>query len=286
LAWGVFEVAVHVIASVYHISILNTQLGLKSFAKKGHIFLCVAFLAIAILIHNSLNQNDTSSALLAAVLLIIYAALFTKGRWLFKIFWIIFPIALLICAELLALSALTYLRPEPLALYFTLPGLYRTQFVAISSIIKIGLIIFFLRLKVDMEKLGHSFLVTLLIPVMASALVIVYQVVELYTGRITNALVTLLTAAMLLGFNLFALWAIMTVDKKNKIISEYELQVLKAKHQKQLSATLAKIEILEADNYKIEQSMAMNQKSIENIEAMLKKYQASIAKQNNPDNPD
>ena len=240
--WGLFDIALTAIDTAFYMLLLITHLGLKGSMKKGYSFLCGAFIVFTVFTYNYLTQNSVYSIFLALGMVIIYSVFLTKGKWFFKIFWIVFPAILMVCIEAMALSALLTANPEALTVSYALPSMYRIQLAAIAKVLQIALLFFLIRLKLDLEHFGYSELLILIAPALVGTGVVFSQVQGLYDGRIIDPLVPLLASSVLLGFNLLILWLITFIDKKNKKICDYELQrqELKTKSYEHFSSAIEK----------------------------------------------
>jgi len=244
LLWGSFEVVITIIDVAYCILILNAQLTLKGSIKKSMIFLYGALIAVSILVFNYFTQNSVSSVFMAIGMFIIYSAIFIKGKWTFKLFWIGFPMILLFCIEILAVTILAIIQPETLTLDFSLPESQRIQLASLAKIFQLGLLYFLIRIKLRLEQFGPKLLVLLVVSPILSIFFMFSMYESLLDGRIADPMIPFQIALGLLTINLIILWMIKIIDKKNAEILEHKLQSqkqdLRIKNYEQLYATYEK----------------------------------------------
>jgi len=245
LLWGSFEVTIAAIDVAYYILILNAQLGLKGFVKKISVFLYGTLIVGFLLVYNYFNYNSIISIFWVAVLLFVYSAIFTRGKWIFKLFWIGFPIILLVCTEMLATSVWLIVQPNILALDLHFHGLHRLLAASVSKLLLIGLVFILLRAKLRLEQFGYIVLLPLSIAPVLSIIFTLYVYENLLVGKLDSPHFLLWVSLILLIINLVILWLITMINNKNAKILEHELQAQKQeqrlKNYEQLSATFEKI---------------------------------------------
>ncbi|MCL2580462.1 MAG: hypothetical protein FWE32_10615 [Oscillospiraceae bacterium] len=242
LPWGIFEFAILAIDVAYFTLILNYQLGLKHSNKKSTTYPC-AFLIIFLIgfTFNYLNDNSASSLFLFGGLYAAYSALLTNGKWLFKAFWIGFPVLLMMCFELFATAILLAIHPEVSVADFSLLGTYRVQGAVISRVVQIFVLLVLLRNKLHLEQIGYVILLPLAIFPFLSAAGMIWLHADMLEGRVTNPTTPLLISLILLVFNLAVIWLVIIINQKSEMIKDHELQTqkqeLKIKNYQQLMAT-------------------------------------------------
>jgi len=238
-----FTSVVVIIDVAYYLLILNAQLGLKGSAKKGLGVLCGALIVLSIVVYNYFTNNSASSVFIAIIMLIAYSAIFTNGKWVFKLFWVGFPIILLACIEMLAFSALVTIHPDALTLDLTPSGTYYYVAASASKILQIGLLYLLVRVKLHLEQFGYY----ILIPLTATPIISIFYMFSLYEGMLggrSDPAFPFRAAFAFLAVNLLLLWTIKIINNKNAIILEHQLQYqkqdLKIKNYELLYATYEK----------------------------------------------
>jgi len=234
-----FTVAIVIIDVAYYILILNAQLGLKGSVKKVSVILYGTFVVLSIALYSFLTNNSAYSILIAAALLVIYAGIFTESKWVFKLFWVGFPVILLFGIEILALSALPIVYPDISVLGLTSPEMHYYIATGISKLILIGLLYLLTRVKLHLEQFGYY----ILAPLAAASILSIFFMVSLYESVFAggDTVFSFRASLVLLAINLIIVWLIAIINKKNTQQLEHGLQAqkqaLRIKNYEQLFAT-------------------------------------------------
>ena len=233
--WFLFDIAVTVIDVLFFILILNAQMNLKKWVAKKHVLLySVAFIA-ALMTYNQLTQNSITSVFLIIVFPLVYAHIFITGERLLKVFWVFLPLAILICVELLTISAVLAWYPDALFADISLSNLYRLQFAAINIAIRAAFFIFFLRAKFYLEKLGYRVFSLVGIPALNIAATFIL-VETLYNGLLLSRLAAFQVSLVVLVMNVIFLYFVHLLSKTNRILLEQKLEAQKRTLMYELTA--------------------------------------------------
>jgi len=214
------------------VKVLNVQLDLKSSVKKIVIPLYGVFVVFFIMIYNYYTNNHSSSILVSIAMLIVYSAIFIKGKWIFKLFWVGFPIVLLFAAEISALSAVLTFQLNVLASDSTSFGLYYYIAAGISKVLLMGLLYLLMRVKLNLEQFGYHILVMLAATPMLSISFMIPMWENILDG--SDPVFPFRASLILLAINLIIVWLIIIINKKNAQILEFELQSLEKSLKQEL----------------------------------------------------
>jgi len=245
IAWGAFETVITAIDIIFYFSILNIQLGLKNWVKRNHIVIYGAFLLAVLLIYNYFTQNHYSSIIIANTVLVAYAGVFIRGKWIFKIFWIFLSISFLLCVEMMSLSFLLIINPETMLVDFALHGLYRLQLAAVAIPAQLISLFFILKIRLHLEQFAYTLLLPLAASHLLSSGLILVLTVSALEGEIVAPIFSFFAALVLLVINLTVLFLITLINKKNAIILEHEIQAQRKlmEHEMQMQMQLMEHEI-------------------------------------------
>jgi len=156
---------------------------------------------------------------------------FTKGKMLFKIFWVLFPLILMVCIEAVAFSTMLITQPEVLVLYLALPSMYRIQIAIISKAFQIIVLLFLLKYKLRLERFGGISLAPPIVSAICGISLIFMLVYMLYDGRMHDPTAALVASLAFLAVNLLILWMAAIVDTKSQRILANSLEELEADHR-------------------------------------------------------
>jgi hypothetical protein len=241
LLWTVFELVVTSIDIAFFLLILIIQVGLKEGAKKEHILIYGLLFLVLAMAYNYFNQNSITSLFLTVTLLIVYASIFIHGKWIYKAFWIFFPMALLYSIEILVFAFLVHIHQEITIEVFALQSVYRLQLAFGAKTLQVFLFIFISRLKLHLEKLGYSCVSLLTISIVVSiAIMLSFELSEFVNQAYGQDLFFRVCTGFLF-MNLLNLGFISIVNRKNKALSqklvEQEVQLQRFRNYEQLAAT-------------------------------------------------
>ena len=260
MLWILFEIAVTCFDMAFFFLILSIQVGLKDGEKKKQVFLYCLLSLSFLIVFNHFFQNSITSIFLSVALLIVYSAIFIRGKWAYKAFWLFFPMALLYSVEVLVVAFLMRVHQGASIELFSLQNSYRLQLALGATILQALLFLFISRLKLHLEKLGYACVLGLTVSVVVSiSIMLSIELSELINQTYGQTLFFYVCTGVLF-LNLLNLWFISITNKKNKQlhqkILEMELklqeEVLKQKNYEQLLATHERLK-----NYQEEVDLCM-----------------------------
>jgi len=205
-------------------------------------------------IYNKFTDNSFSALYFTLAMLSCYFIFLIKGNLLPKIFWMLFPIALLYGIELSTISSIIYIHGGNIALdLFALPNIYRFQFVGIAKTIEIILLVILVRNKLHLHNFSYTVLFPATLVCFFSILGTSYAQLVEFTDidkPIAEAIVMRFAAAFL-AINLAYLSFLAWMQKSNQKILSEQLQQqqfeLKQKNYEELSTAHGKLKAFQED---------------------------------------
>ena len=210
---AVFEVVINFIDSIFFVVILCSQMRLKEWVTRTHIFFWITSNAVMLITYNYFTQNHVSSTLLASAVFIVFSKTMLEGKLAYKLFWIFYPLMLLFCIETLTISTILSIHSEPLTIDFAEFGLYRVLATMISKVFLFVILFFLTRYKLNLEAFGYKVLLILAaLPVIwLFGLFSIYQ--SFVTRTLTDPLVLLQASIAVLLQSLLLLTLIIIINK-------------------------------------------------------------------------
>ncbi len=243
--WGILEIFMTCIDTFFFFSIPAFQLGYQKWVTKKNAILYGLFSTIVITIYNYATQNSISVVFLSITLLVIYSIFFIQGKLLLKIFWFVFPIAVLHGIELSIFSFLIHVHQEITTDVFALHNSYRLQFLLLSKVLEMLLLVFLLRIKLHLNNFSYVMLLFITAGASLSILFMVFLELYNFTGKtkVENIFLNLSVAFVII--NLCYLLLITLTNKQHKELlkqqkklSEQQLQIQQKELQQLLDQKL------------------------------------------------
>jgi len=157
----VLEIFLNIFDTVFNLSIMTRQLGKKDDSKTLLMVMYGLFIVIITVLYNQFTHNSTSIIFIVIPLLVLFAYLFLKGNWLLKVFWISFPLILMMGIDFLAIWLLSIFYPQLYFSDFTAINSYRYQAVAVVLIIKVLFLGIMLRFRLAPLEYNRSAFITI-----------------------------------------------------------------------------------------------------------------------------
>lgn len=225
ILWLILEIFLTCFDVFYSFAIPIFQLGTKDWVKKKYCILYGLCFVFLITIYNYLTSNSISVLYISITSIIAFVFIFIKGKWIYKIFWVLFPAALVYGIEMLVFSLLTHIYQDISIDTFALQNMYRLQMVFLVKLIQLMILIFLLKKKIDLKEIGHFILIPIVVGI--SIIILGLSLLHLteFLGKEISQKVLLNVAGAFLILNLGYLAVFVLLNKKNKEILKQKLQI-------------------------------------------------------------
>ncbi len=244
ILWLLLEIFLSCLDAFYFYAIPTFQLGTKDWVQKKHCVLYGLCYVLLITMYNYLTINSISVIYITITAIIVYVCVFTKGNWIYKIFWALFPVALLYGIEMLTFSLLLHIHQHITIDMFALQNVYRLQMVLISKLILLGILIFLLKKKINIKEIGHRILVPSVIMIAVVLFIMSFLQLTEFMGKDMSQKVLLNISIAFLILNLAYLGAFVVLNKKNKgLFQEQQMKMeVMAQHYAELLVSQEKFQ--------------------------------------------
>lgn len=219
--WPFIEIAATGIEIAYLMHILANKMGLQKWVKPILLIFVWTSITTIITMFNYLTNNSSVSVYLYPVLFSVYIFGFLEGKIKNRIFWFLFPLAILCCFSISCMTIFTYILGSDFYDYAVQDTL-RLIIILVDK----SLLILFWVLLIRLPKIDYfkTKMLYLLVP-MLSVLILSVIVLTRHVIGINNSLLFLIITFLLIFVNASYFIFHRTNEKQNKLLLEKSLQL-------------------------------------------------------------